>query len=116
MDDIIPAVLGLTYEQPIGAMKEMMMRRHLAPIYGGKTPLAPEHRDYLLIDEIPDVFVTGHVHTTQIDTFHNVLMVNASCWMAQTAYQKMRDFVPDPSKLPVVRLDTLKPTLVQFGE
>lgn len=116
MDDIIPAVPGLTYENPIGAMKEMMIRRHLVPIYGGKTPIAPEHKDYLLIDEIPDVFVTGHVHTTGISNFHNILMINASTWMAQTAYQKMRDFVPDPAKLPVVRLDTLKPTLIHFGE
>lgn len=116
MDDIIPAIPGLTYENPIGAMREMMKRRHLVPIYGGKTPLAPEHHDYHLMDQIPDVFVTGHVHTTQIESFHNVLMINASCWMAQTAYQKMRDFVPDPAKLPIVRLDTLKPTLVQFGE
>ena len=97
-------------------MKEMMKRRHLVPIYGGKTPIAPEHHDYLLIDEVPDVFVTGHVHTTGVSSFHNILMINASAWMAQTAYQKMRDFVPDPAKLPVVRLDTLKPTLIQFGD
>jgi len=116
MDDIIPAVPGLTYSKPILAMKEMMKRRHLVPIYGGKTPIAPEHHDYLLIDSIPDVFVTGHVHTTEVSSFHNILMINASTWMAQTAYQKMRDFVPDPSKLPVVRLDTLRPALVQFGE
>lgn len=116
MDDIIPAVPGLTYTQPIGAMKEMLKRRHLVPIYGGKTPVAPEHKDYLLIDEIPDVFVTGHVHTTEIANYHNILMINASTWMAQTAYQKMRDFIPDPAKLPVVRLDTLKPSLIQFAE
>ncbi len=116
MDDIIPAVPGLTYEKPILAMKEMMKRRHLVPIYGGKTPIAPEHQDCLLMDQIPDMFVTGHVHTTEVDLYHNVLMINASAWMAQTAYQKMRDFVPDPAKLPVVRLDTLKPTLIQFGD
>jgi len=116
MDDIIPTVPGLTYSTPIAAMKEMMKRRHLVPIYGGKTPIAPEHKDYLLIEDIPDVFVTGHVHTTEISSFHNILMINASTWMAQTAYQKMRNFMPDPAKLPVVRLDTLKTALVQFGE
>ncbi len=114
MDDLIPAIPGLSYNNPIAAMKEMMIRRHLAPIYGGKTPLAPEKLDYMIMDEIPDVFVTGHVHTTELARFHNVLLLNASTWMDQTAYQKMRDFVPDPAKLPVIRLDTLKPALINF--
>ena len=113
-DDLITSIPGLTYTNPISGMKEMLKRRHLAPIYGGKTPIAPEHRDYLLMDRIPDVFVTGHVHTTQLDYYHNVMLLNASTWMDQTDYQKMRDFMPDPAKLPVIRLDTLKPSIINF--
>ena len=33
--------------------------RHLAPIYGGRTPLAPLPRDGLVIDPAPDILVTG---------------------------------------------------------
>ena len=35
---------GLSYNNPLQAMVEMLKRRHMAPIYGGKTPLAPRRR------------------------------------------------------------------------
>ena len=114
MDDLITAIPGLSYTHPIEAMREMLKRRHLAPIYGGKTPLAPEYTDGLIIDEVPDIFVTGHVHTTQLSSFHNIMLINASTWQDQTDYQKMRDIVPDPAKVPVVRLDTLTPEILSF--
>jgi len=114
MDDLITSIPGLSYTRPIEAMREMLKRRHLAPIYGGKTPLAPEHTDNLIINEVPDIFVTGHVHTTQLSSFHNIMLINASTWQDQTDYQKMRDIVPDPAKLPVVRLDTLTPEILSF--
>ena len=41
MDDIIPA-MKLKYDEPAEVMKWMLNMRHLAPIYGDRTPLAPE--------------------------------------------------------------------------
>src|SRR6266498_1091031 len=38
MDDLVSAVPGLSYHRPIDAMKAMLRMRHLAPIYGGRTP------------------------------------------------------------------------------
>ncbi|PKK81334.1 MAG: DNA polymerase II, partial [Thermoplasmata archaeon HGW-Thermoplasmata-2] len=66
MDDLIPA-LKLSWHDPISVMKNILHRRHLAPIYGGKNQLAPESTDYMVIDSIPDIFVTGHVHVSGID-------------------------------------------------
>lgn len=114
MDDMITAIPGLNYSHPIEAMIEMLERRHLAPIYGGRTPLAPERSDYLVIHEVPDIFVTGHVHATQLKMYHNIMLINASTWQDQTAFQKMRDIVPNPAKLPIVRLDTLAPEIISF--
>ncbi len=48
LDDWIGSVQTLTYNNPLDAMKEMLKRRHVAPLYGGKTPLAPEKEDYLV--------------------------------------------------------------------
>src|SRR5438445_573580 len=64
MDDFVSAVPALSYARPLDAMREMLRKRHLAPIYGGKTPIAPESEDHLIIDPVPDIFVTGHVHAT----------------------------------------------------
>ncbi|MFA5860847.1 MAG: DNA-directed DNA polymerase II small subunit [Candidatus Thermoplasmatota archaeon] len=114
MDDWITRVAGLTYENPIATMKEMVQRRHMVPVYGLRTPIAPEHKDYLTIDTVPDVFVTGHVHAAGMESYRGVTLINASCWQAQTAYQKMHGFLPEPGRVPVVELDTGKPWMIDF--
>ena len=74
LDDLV-SLRDLSYDNPIGMMKELLNRRHLAPIYGAKTPLAPEKQDHLLIRDVPDIFVTGHVHSweTVSDVRHSRL-------------------------------------------
>jgi len=114
MDDFITTMSRLTYDTPMEIMKEMLRRRHLVPVYGKRTPIAPEARDHLVIDDIPDIFVTGHVHSAGIDRHRGVLLINASTWQDQTSYQKMMNFVPDYAKLPVVNLKTLKPEMLDF--
>jgi DNA polymerase II small subunit len=114
MDDWITRVAGLSYDLPILAMKEMMQRRHMVPVYGLRTPIAPEHKDYLAIDTVPDVFVTGHVHAAGLGEHRGVTLINASCWQSQTAYQKMHGFSPDPGKVPVVELDTGQARMIDF--
>lgn len=115
MDDFITTMSPkLTYSKPIDAMKEMLKRRHLAPIYGGKTSIAPEHVDHLVIEKVPDIFVTGHVHATGIDVHRGVTLINASAWQSQTAYQKMLSFNPDPAKVPIINLQTMGRSIASF--
>ncbi len=96
--DHFEALSNCSISKPIETMVEMLRRRHLCPIYGGKTPLAPEHRDYLCIDRVPDLFVTGHVHTAQTGEYRGTRLINASTWQEQTDYQRMMGFQPDPCK------------------
>src|SRR3989454_4819867 len=56
MDDLVSSIPGLSYQRPIDGMKAMLRMRHLAPIYGGKTPIAPEAEDHLSVDAIPATF------------------------------------------------------------
>jgi DNA polymerase II small subunit len=113
--DFSTNIQHLNYNQPTEAMKVMLKKRHLAPSYGGHTPLAPEHSDYMIIDRVPDVFVTGHVHMAKIDNYRGVTLINASSWQAQTMYQKMLNFVPDSAKLPIVNLETGAATTMDFS-
>ncbi|MFP4545813.1 MAG: DNA-directed DNA polymerase II small subunit [Methanomassiliicoccales archaeon] len=115
MDDLIAGIQSLSYEKPIQAMEEMLRRRHLAPIYGGKTPIAPEKEDFLTIDRIPDIFVTGHVHGAGVTDYRGVRLINASTWQAQTAYQRMHNFNPDPAKLPIVHLGNGRCVMKDFN-
>jgi DNA polymerase II small subunit len=106
----------LSYNKPTEVMKLMLKKRHLSPTYGGYTPLAPEHTDYMIINQVPDVFVTGHVHTSFIDNYRGVTLINASSWQSQTSYQKMLNFVPDSAKLPIVDLKTGNATAMDFSK
>lgn len=114
-DDIVKFVPEATYTNPILPMKEMLLRRHLVPIYGERTPIAPEHRDNLLIDRLPDIFVTGHVHTSGCERYSDMLLINASAWQAQTSFQRTLNFNPDPCKAYKVNLNTLRPTELDFS-
>jgi DNA polymerase II small subunit len=114
IDDWVSGVQQLTYNDPVGIMKEMLTRRHLAPIYGQKTALAPEKKDYLLMEKVPDIFVTGHVHGAGHMNYRGVRTINASAWQDQTEYQRMHNFNPDPAVMPMVHLGTGKVTMKRF--
>ncbi|HYA54955.1 MAG TPA: metallophosphoesterase, partial [Thermoplasmata archaeon] len=72
-DDLIPAIPKASYARPTEVMRRMLEMRHLAPIYGDRTPLAPLPRDGLVIDPAPDILVTGHAHTYGVDRYRGVL-------------------------------------------
>ncbi len=114
--DFATNIQHLKYNDPVEIMKVMLKKHHLAPTYGGYTPLAPEHLDYMIIDKIPDVFVTGHVHLAQISEYRGVTLINASSWQSQTTYQKMLNFIPDSAKLPIVDLKTGNVTMMDFNK
>jgi DNA polymerase II small subunit len=114
MDDLVSSIPGLSYRKPLDGMKAMLRMRHLAPIYGGKTPIAPEAEDHLIINEVPDIFVTGHVHAVGVDQYRGVVLVNSSTWQAQTPYQKMRNIDPTPACLPIVDLATGQAVIREF--
>ena len=103
-----------SYDEPHKAMYQLLKKRHVAPQYGGHLRLAPEEKDYLTIDSVPDVFHTGHVHKLGVGKYHNVLSINSGCWQAQTEFQKSVNIDPDAGYAPVVDLDTLEPTLRKF--
>ncbi|UIO99802.1 DNA-directed DNA polymerase II small subunit [Halobaculum sp. CBA1158] len=103
-----------SYDEPHKAMYQLLKKRHVAPQFGGKTRVAPEERDYLAIDEVPDVFHTGHVHKLGWGKYHNVLAVNSGCWQAQTDFQKSVNIDPDVAHAPILDLDTLDMTVRKF--
>ena len=114
-DDLIPAIPKASYARPTDVMRRMLEMRHLAPIYGDRTPLAPLPRDGLVIDPAPDILVTGHAHTYGVDRYRNVLMLNASTWQAETEYQRMRNISPVPARAAVVDLASLGLVTLDFS-
>jgi DNA polymerase II small subunit (EC 2.7.7.7) len=86
----------------------------VAPQYGGRTRLAPEAEDHLVIEEVPDIFHAGHVHKLGYGKYHGVLTVNSACWQSQTAFQESVNLDPDVGYAPIVDLETLDLTVRKF--
>ena len=90
--------------------------RHLAPLYGQKTALAPEEKDYMVMNTIPDIFVSGHVHGAGHLNYRGIRMINASTWQSQTDYQKNHNFNPEPAIMPVVHLGNGTVKMMNFRD
>ncbi|MFB6117418.1 DNA-directed DNA polymerase II small subunit [Halosegnis sp.] len=104
-----------SYDQPHKAMYQLLKKRHVAPQYGGHTRLAPEEKDYLVMEEVPDVFHTGHVHKLGWGKYRRVVAVNSGCWQAQTDFQQSVNIDPDAGFAPILDLDTLEMTVRDFS-
>lgn len=115
LDDIIAVIPGMDHDHPEKAMRLLMQSRHLAPVYGGKTMLSPENKDYLVVDRVPDIFHAGHIHVIGYCNYRGVLVVNSGGWQEQTDYMEKLGLVPTPGKVPVVNLQTLQITVLSFN-
>ena len=105
---------SVSYDAPHRAMEQLLRKRHVAPRYGGRMRVAPEKEDYLVVDDVPDVFHTGHVHKLGVGEYHNVRLVNSGCWQEQTSFQKSVNIDPDVATAPILDLDTLDITVRKF--
>ena len=114
IDDMIGLIPGASYEQSGLMMEEMLQRRHLAPAYGRRTPIAAGKTDRLIIDPLPEILHTGHVHIRGLTQYRGVLGINAGTWQSQTAFQKQMNVNPTPAQAVVVDLQTLIPETFSF--
>jgi len=116
LDDILSSLPSVDFTQPEKAMKLQLQCRHLAPEYGNRTSIAPEKVDHLVIETVPDVFQSGHVHVVKYETYRGTQIINSGAWQAQTDYQKRVGLVPTPGILTTVNLQTLQVRLINFLE
>jgi DNA polymerase II small subunit len=108
IDDIVRTTPGLSYDKPAQVMRHLLQARHLSPIYGSQTPLAPEIEDMMLIGEVPDIFHAGHVHVVDLDLYRGVLILNSGAWQHQTPFQAGVGITPTSGLAVLVNLKTFK--------
>ena len=107
-DDLAMTINGLSHQTSDLIMRELIEKRHLAPIYGERTPLASEFEDHLVIDEIPDIFHTGHVHINAYKKHKGIHMINSGTFQSQTEFQKIYNIVPTCAEVPVLNRGAFK--------
>ncbi|OLS28003.1 MAG: DNA polymerase II small subunit [Candidatus Heimdallarchaeota archaeon LC_2] len=108
LPDIINNVPGLSINRPVDVMKQMLRARHLAPMWGAKTPIVAETKDYLVIERIPDVFHGGHIHINGEGQYRGVQIVNSGTMQSQTSFQKSLNIDPTPGQVALLNLKSMK--------
>jgi len=78
-----------------------------APTYGGNTPIAPERIDHMIIEDVPEIFHSGHVHVNGYETYRGTLIVNSGAWQSQTDYQRRMGLMPTPGRVPIINLQDM---------
>ncbi len=106
--DIINNVPGLAFNKPVDAMKHILKTRHMAPMWGAKTPIAAESIDYLVIDSLPDIFHGGHMHINGEGAYRGIQIVNSGTMQEQTSFQKSLNIIPTPGQVSIINLQSFQ--------
>jgi len=117
-DDIIQALPNVSYntlQKDVGNVLESVIRhRHLAPIYGGNTPILPLPEDLLVLEKLPNIIHSGHIHVAYAGTYRDIKLVNTGTWQEQTSYQRSMGLEPTVGTIAIVNLKTLSLKLKKF--
>ena len=102
------------YDRADLIMKFLLQRRHLAPSYTSTLYNIDNLEDPLIIRDLPDFFITGHIHKTAVSNYKNITMVSGSTWQDKTEFQEKLGHKPEPCRVPIVNLNTRDIKIIRF--
>ncbi len=102
------------YDRADLVMKFLLQRRHLSPTHNATLYIPDPKKDPLVIDKIPDFFVTGHIHKAAAAMYRNITLISGSCWQAKTNFQEKMGHNPEPARVPLVNLQTRQVKMLRF--
>jgi len=97
-------------------MRYLLQKRHLAPTHASTQYVPDKIKDYLLIDKVPDIFLSGHIHKSSASSYRGVTLASGSCFQKKTDYMEKFGCEPDPGKVPLINLQTREVKLLKFGK
>ena len=103
------------YDHVDTTMKYLLQHRHLAPTHGSSLFVPHPSLDPMVISQIPDFFLSGHVHKCVVSSYRNVGLIAGSCFQAKTAFQEKVGHNPEPCRIPLVNLKTRETKILRFG-
>jgi DNA polymerase II small subunit len=101
-------------KRPDLLMKLLLQMRHLAPSHTSNQYTPDASFDPLVINKIPDFFITGHIHRVSVSNYKNITLLNCSCWTDITEDQEKRGLQPQPGRVPLVNLHTREVKVINF--
>lgn len=104
------------YDRADLIMKFLLKRRHLAPAHTSTLYIPDVKTDPLVIEKVPDFFVSGHIHKSISANYRNTTLICGSCWQSKTGFQEKVGHHPEPSRVPLVNLQTRDVKILKFGD
>jgi DNA polymerase II small subunit len=95
-------------------MKFLLQKRHLAPSHTSTLYVPESTKDPLVIDIIPDFFVSGHIHRATYASYKNISLLNTSTWVGITDFQEKLGLKPQPAKVILTNLQTREMRMLNF--
>lgn len=118
LDDVVQNLPGFSHSdlrKNIGKLLEVLLRhRHLCPVYGESTPILPIREDLLVIERVPSILHTGHVHIAYAGSYKGVRLINSGTWQEQTSYQRSLGLEPTLGVMVLINLKDLSVKVKQF--
>ncbi|MBS3072358.1 metallophosphoesterase [Candidatus Pacearchaeota archaeon] len=114
-DNIPSLIKQKSAHRPELIMDYLLKYRHLAPTHSS-TQYYPSEKDSLLIQEVPDIFISGHTHKSGVMYHNNILIISVSSWESMTGYQEKRGAEPDFCKVPIFNLKTGSIKILDFEQ
>jgi DNA polymerase II small subunit len=116
IEEIQDIRLNYGHDSPTRVVKEMLKRRHLAPMHGSVDYIPCEGSDPMAISIVPDILATGDQHRSEVSIYNNILLIASSCWQSITPFEEKVGNNPDPCKVPLFNLKSREIKVVDFSD
>ncbi len=105
-----------SYDASDAMMQFALKKRHIAPTHVSTLYIPDTERDPLVIEKVPDFFVSGHIHhDVKITTYKNVTLIGCCSFQYKTAFQeKLGHTNITWAKSPVINLKTRQIKVMDF--
>src|SRR3989338_5490542 len=107
---------GGGYDRADLIMKFLLQRRHLAPTHTSSLYIPETENDPMVIEKVPDFFISGHIHKTSVSNYRHITLISGSCWQSKTKFQEKVGHHPEPGRVPIVNLKTREVKILRFGK
>jgi len=108
--------LSKAHENPTLVTEFLLQKRHIAPTHESTVRIPDDEEDALVIEKVPDVFVTGDHHRSATSLVNNINLIACSCFQKKTDYEEKRGYEPDPGRVPVLNLKTREVKIIDFNQ
>jgi DNA polymerase II small subunit len=105
-----------SYDASDAMMEFVLKKRHIAPTHVSTLYIPDVERDPLVVEKVPDFFVSGHIHhDVKIRSYKNVTLIGCCSFQYKTAFQeKLGHTNITWGKSPIINLKTRQIKVMDF--